>query len=370
MTGTPWWQHGIIYQIYPRSFQDSNGDGIGDLDGITRRLDHLVWLGVDAVWISPIYTSPMADFGYDVSDYCDVDPIFGTLGDLDHLIETFHARDIKIVLDWVPNHSSDQHPWFIESRSSTTNPKRDFYIWRDEPNNWQSTFTACGPPWTLAPQTGQYYLHSFLPEQPDLNWANPEVQAAMHDVLRFWLERGIDGFRLDAIAKNAKDPKLRDNVAGHRRHDEDWDNIAGYMRGIRAVVDEYDDRMIVGEVALHDLHRVMSYVKHGDQLHMAHNFIFIELPFDAEEYRTSIDDFEQLAEETAWPAWFLANHDRPRTVATLGPERARAVLVMLYALRGTPFIYQGEELALPDAVIPFERIVDVDGRDPERAPIP
>jgi len=365
-----WWQRGAIYQIYPRSFADSGGDGIGDLSGIVAHLDHLADLDVEAIWLSPIFTSPMADFGYDVSDYCGVDPIFGTLDDLDRLVAKAHDHGIKVVLDWVPNHSSDQHPWFKESRSSKTSPKRDWYVWRDEPNNWESVFKACGPAWTFDPATEQYYLHSFLPQQPDLNWDNPEVQAAMHDVLRFWLDRGIDGFRLDAIAKIAKDPRLRDNVPGRRRHDEDWDSIEGHLRGIRAVVDEYEDRMIVGEVALQDLHRIMSYVRSGDQLHMAHNFVFIELPWDADEYRASIDDFEQLAEGAAWPAWFLANHDRSRTASILGPERARAVLVMLYALRGTPFVYQGEELGLPDAEIPPDRVVDVDGRDPERAPIP
>jgi alpha-glucosidase len=370
MSVPAWWQRGAISQIYPRSFADADGDGVGDLAGIAGKVDYLARLRIEAIWLSPIFTSPMADFGYDVSDYRDVDPLFGTLEDLDDLVARCHARDIKVVLDWVPNHSSDQHPWFIESRASRSSPKRDWYVWRDAPNNWESTFKACGPAWTLDPATGQYYLHSFMPQQPDLNWANPEVRAAMHDVLRFWLDRGIDGFRLDAIAKIAKDPRLRDNVPGRRRHDEDWDSIAEHLQGIRAVIDEYDDRMVVGEVALQDLHRIVGYVKHGDQLHMAHNFVFIDLPYDAEEYRASIDDFEQLAEDAAWPAWFLANHDRPRTVSTLGPERARAVLLMLYALRGTPFIYQGEELGLPDAVIPYDRIVDVDGRDPERAPIP
>ncbi len=375
MSAPAWWQRGAIYQIYPRSFADSDGDGVGDLAGIAQRIDYLAALKLEAIWLSPIFTSPMADFGYDVSDYCDVDPIFGSLQDLDDLIERCHARGIRIVLDWVPNHSSSLHPWFVASRSARTHPKRDWYVWRDgtdggPPNNWESTFKACGPAWTYDEPTGQWYLHSFLPEQPDLNWENPEVVEAMHDVLRFWLDRGIDGFRLDAIAKIAKDPRLRDNAPGRRRHDEDWDSIAGFMRGIRSVIDAYDDRMVVGEVALQDLHRVVNYVKTGDQLQMAHNFLFAELPWDAAEFRTSIDDFEALAEDCAWPAWFLANHDRPRTAAVLGSERARAVLVMLYALRGTPFIYQGEELGLPHAEIPPERVVDVDGRDPERAPLP
>jgi alpha-glucosidase len=376
-----WWQRGAIYQIYPRSFADSDGDGVGDLRGIADRVDYLASLGIEAIWLSPIFTSPMADFGYDVSDYCDVDPTFGTLADLDHLTETCHARGIRIVLDWVPNHSSDQHEWFKASRSSRDDPKRDWYVWRDgnadggPPNDWMSQFGAVGPSWTFDEATGQWYLHSFMAEQPDLNWDNPEVEAAMHDVLRFWMDRGVDGLRLDAIHKIAKDPLLRDHTGAARRHDEDWETIHERLRGIRRVIDEYDDRMVVGEVALQDLHRVVSYLESGDQLHLAHNFVFVDQSWDAETFRTSIDDFEALTEQTAWPAWFLANHDKPR-VATrydhdgLGRERARAVAVMLYALRGTPFIYQGEELGLPDAEIPPDRIVDVDGRDPERAPIP
>ena len=276
----------------------------------------------------------------------------------------------------MPNHSSDQHPWFLESRSSRDNPKRDWYVWRDPtPNDWLSVFEACGKAWTFDETTEQYYLHSFMPEQPDLNWDNPEVEQAMHDVLRFWMDRGVDGLRLDAIAKIAKDPQLRDHVGAPRRHDEDWESIHPRLRGIRKVIDEYDDRMIVGEVALQDLHRVVAYLGYGDQLHLAHNFVFIDQEWDADAYATSIDDFEAIAEDQAWPAWFLANHDKPRPRSRfdhdgLGAQRARAILLMLYTLRGTPFIYQGEELGLPDATIPPDRVVDVDGRDPERAPIP
>jgi alpha-glucosidase len=375
MSEPAWWQRGAIYQIYPRSFADADGDGVGDLAGITAHLDHLTGLGIEAIWLSPIFTSPMADFGYDVSDYRDIDPVFGTLADLDELVAECHGRGLKLILDWVPNHSSDQHPWFLESRASRDNPKRDWYVWRDRPNDWESVFKACGPAWTLDEATGQYYLHSFMPEQPDLNWDNPEVEAAMHDTLRFWLDRGVDGLRLDAIHKIAKDPLLRDHAGASKRHDEDWESIHERLRGIRRVVDEYEDRMIVGEVALQDLHRVVGYLESGDQLHMAHNFVFIDQDWSAEAYGDCIADFERLAEETAWPAWFLANHDNPRPRSRfdhdgLGAERQRAILVMLYALRGTPFIYQGEELGLPDAPIPAERVVDVDGRDPERAPLP
>jgi alpha-glucosidase len=370
MAELAWWQRGAIYQIYPRSFADSNGDGVGDLRGIAEHLDHLVELWVEAIWLSPFFRSPMADFGYDVSDYRDVDPIFGTLDDFDHLVAACHERGIRVVIDWVPNHTSDQHPWFQASRSSRGDPKRNWYVWHDEGNDWTSQFKAVGPAWTLDEATGQRYLHSFMREQPDLNWDNPEVEAAMHDVIRFWLDRGVDGLRLDAIHKIAKDPLLRDHVGAPRRHDEDWETIHERLRGIRRVVDEYDDRMVVGEVALQDLHRIVLYLASGDQLHLAHNFVFVDLPWDADAFGTSIDDFEALADRTAWPAWFLENHDKPRLASRFGPGPARAAAVMLYALRGTPFVYQGQELGLPDSEIPPDRVVDVDGRDPQRTPIP
>src|SRR3954447_22783846 len=369
--GTAWWQRGAIYQIYPRSLADSSGDGVGDLRGVVEHLDHLEALGVAAVWLSPFYRSPMADFGYDVADYSDVDPLFGTLADLDDLLARAHARGIKVVVDFVPNHSSDQHPWFVESRSSRDHPKRDWYVWRDEPNNWRSSFKAAGGAWTYDETTGQWYLHSFLPQQPDLNWDNPEVEPAMHDVMRFWLDRGVDGFRIDVVHKLAKDPQLRDAVPGEPVPYEAWQpTIHERLRRLRAVVDEYRDRMLVGEVYLLDLQRIVAYVNSGDQLHLAHNFVFLHLPWDAAAFRAAIDGFQALASAAAWPAWFLANHDHPRVASRFGPAHARAVLLMLYALRGTPFVYQGEELGLPDAEIPPDRIVDVDGRDPERAPIP
>jgi alpha-glucosidase len=282
----------------------------------------------------------------------------------------------------VPNHSSDRHAWFVESRASRDNPRRDWYVWRDgatdggPPNDWLSEFSAVGPAWSFDEATGQWYLHSFMAEQPDLNWDNSEVEAAMHDVLRFWLDRGVDGFRIDALQRLAHDPQLRSNAGAARRHDQDWDTMHDRLRGIRRVVDEYADRMIVGEVALFDMHRVVSFLNNGDQLHLAHNFVFCELDWDADAFRVSIDDFEALASDLAWPAWFLENHDRPRVASRFddgvgqGAARARASLLVLYALRGTPFVYQGEELGLPDAEIPPERVVDVDGRDPERAPMP
>jgi alpha-glucosidase len=377
MSEPAWWQRGAIYQVYPRSFRDADGDGVGDLRGLVAGLDYLPELGVEAVWLSPIFPSPMADFGYDVADYCDVDPIFGTLAGLDELIREAHARGIRVLLDWVPNHTSDRHPWFAASRSSRDDPKRDWYVWRDgrdgrPPNDWRSSFDAAGGAWTLDGTTGQWYLHSFLPQQPDLNWESPEVEAAMHDVLRFWLDRGVDGFRIDVVHLIAKDPDLGDN--GGAPPGGDWPSIHERLRRIRRVVDEYDERMLVGEVYLRELERVASYVSSGDQLHLAHNFVFLHLPWSAAGFRASIDRFEALA-NGAWPAWFLANHDHARVATRFGEDgrgeaRARAVLLLLYTLRGTPFVYQGEELGLPDARIPPERVVDVDGRDPVRAPLP
>ena len=374
---TPWWKRGAIYQIYPRSFADTDGDGVGDLRGVIERLDHLSDLNVAAIWLSPFYPSPMADFGYDVKDHRDVDPLFGSLADFDDLVEQSHSRGIRVVVDFVPNHTSDEHPWFCESRTSRANPKRDWYVWRDgpepgvPPNDWRSTFASVGRAWSWDDATGQWYLHSFLPQQPDLNWDNPDVEAAMHDVLRFWCERGVDGFRIDVVHKIAKDPELRDPLPGEPVTWEDWrPAIHERLRRLRAVVDAYPDRMLVGEVYLLDLERIVAYVNTGDELHLAHNFVFLHLPWDAAAFRGAIDTFEALSSKSAWPAWFLANHDHPRVASRFGPRQARAVLLMLYALRGTPFVFQGEELGLPDAEIPPEAVVDVDGRDPERAPIP
>jgi alpha-glucosidase len=390
-----WWQRGVIYQIYPRSFADANGDGVGDLRGIVEHLDYLNdgtdgSLGVAAIWLSPFYRSPMADFGYDVSDYTDVDPLFGTMEDFDTLVAEAKRRGMGVIIDWVPNHTSDQHPWFVESASGRSSAKRDWYVWRDPapdggpPNNWRSAFAAVGPAWTFHEATGQYYLHSFMPRQPDLNWDNPGVEAAMHDVLRFWLDRGVDGFRIDAIYRIAKDPELRDNEPG-RHHDEDWPTMHQRLRKIRAVVDAYDSRVIVGacesrvligEVYLLDLHRLVEYINTGDELHLAHNFVFFHLPWQAAAFRASVQEFTELAEQSAWPAWFLENHDHSRVAtryadeAGSGQRRARTAATLICTLRGTPFLYYGQELGLPDAHIAPDRVVDVDGRDPERSPMP
>jgi alpha-glucosidase len=370
-----WWRRGVIYQIYPRSFADASGDGIGDLRGMCRHLDHLSWLGVDGLWTSPIHPSPMADFGYDVSNYTDIDPVFGSLEDFDALVEAAHRRDLRVLLDWVPNHTSDRHPWFMASRGSRDNPYRDWYIWRDEPNNWRRAF-ADASAWTLDQRTGQYYLHHFLPQQPDLNWNNPAVRTAMHDVLRFWLDRGVDGFRADVVHLIGKDPDLPDDPPDHpgdrvRTHHDpsthDW------LRGIRKVLDSYDgDRMMVGEVNLYDPIEILSHAG-DDQLHLVFNFGLLRTPWSAEAFRDEIDAIERHAQRTAtWPTLVLSNHDEPRHRTRFGGDerRARVAALVLLTLRGTPFLYAGEELGLEDAEVPADRVVDPGGRDPCRAPIP
>jgi alpha-glucosidase len=377
----PWWKSAVVYQIYPRSFLDTDGDGVGDLDGIRRRLDHLEWLGVDTIWLSPIFRSPMADFGYDVSDYCDVDPVFGTLDDFDRLLAEAHARGIRVLLDWVPNHSSDQHPWFVESRSSRSSPKRDWYIWRagpapgTPPNIWRAAFRHDEPAWTWDEATQQWYLHLFLPEQPDLNWANPEVVAAMHDTLRFWLDRGVDGFRADVIHGIGKDPALPDDteLAGIPRSGTNDDpRTHVLLRDLRRLLDSYDgDRMMVGEVYLLDTKLVAQYYGAGDELHLAFNFPPLYLPWRAAFWRKAIELCEDVIVPVGWPTWVLSNHDNVRHRTRYGSQaRARAAAVLLLTLRGTPFLYAGEELGLEDAEVPASRVVDPGGRDGCRAPIP
>jgi alpha-glucosidase len=398
-----WWKHGVVYQIYPRSFADSNGDGVGDLPGITARLDYLndgtpASLGVDAIWLSPFYPSPMADFGYDVADYCDVHPDFGTLADFDRLVAEAHARGIRVIIDLVPNHTSDQHPWFKEARSSRENPKRHWYVWGDSkpdgspPNNWSSAFPRVGRAWNFDEKTGQWYLHSFLPEQPDLNWWNPEVRQAMDKVMRFWLDRGTDGFRIDVVHRLGKDPELRDNplvelggedkdVDGQtlarilarkkaRRYDEDYPEVHQILRTFRRTLDAYDDRMAVGEVYLLDPEVVARYYGAGDELHLAFNFMFLWQPWNAEAFRTEADRWQTLLPEGAWPDYTLSNHDISRHATRYGSGgRARVAAMMLLTLRGTPFVYYGEELGMTDGEIPPDRAVDIDGRDPERTPM-
>lgn len=372
-----------MYQIYPRSFADADGDGVGDLEGIRRRLDHLSWLGVDAIWLSPFYRSPMADFGYDVSDHCDVDPLFGTLEDFDRLVADCHARDIKVVVDWVPNHTSDQHPWFVDARSSKDAEKRSWYVWRDRtpdgapPNNWRAAFATDEPAWTVDPATDQWYLHLFLPEQPDLDWDEPQVEAAMHDVLRFWLDRGVDGFRADVLHAIGKDPALPDDPEEyipipHSGLNHVPEVTFPRLRRIRELLDSYDgDRMMVGEVYLLDTALVAQYYDAGRGIHLSFNFPPLYAPWDAGAWRQRIDEVEQLIAPAGWPTWVLSNHDNIRHRSRYTSEaRARAAVFLTVGLRGTPFLYAGEELGLEDAVIPDDRVVDPGGRDGCRAPIP
>ncbi|MCY3538771.1 MAG: DUF3459 domain-containing protein [Acidimicrobiia bacterium] len=380
-----WWQEAVLYQIYPRSYMDSNGDGIGDLAGIISKLDYLAYtLEVDAIWLSPFYPSPMADFGYDVADYTDVDPMFGTLSDFDALVKGAHERDIKVIIDWVPNHSSSQHPWFIESRSSRDNPKRDWYVWKDPapdgspPNNWISVFR--GPAWTFDEITGQYYLHSYLSEQPDLNWRNPETRQTMLETLRFWMRRGVDGFRLDACHKAMKDPLYRSNPVlntprpGYKNlgeydslihiHDQGHPDIHDLFREVRSVLDEFSStrpRFSVGEIHLEG-EEWASYYGNGDELHMPYNFGLLMGDWSAAWVRSVVDTQERLLPPGAWPNFVLGNHDEVRFTTRLGEKRARLATLMLLTLRGTPTLYYGDELGMLQADIPPEEQQDPWGR--------
>jgi len=399
-----WWRHGVIYQIYPRSFQDADGDGIGDLNGIRQRLGYVTDLGVDAIWISPFFPSPMADFGYDIANYCDVDPRFGTLDDFDALMKEAKALGLRVILDLVPNHTSDSHPWFIQSRSSRSNPKRDWYLWRDPapdggpPNNWLSNFG--GPAWTFDEASGQYYAHMFLKEQPDLNWRHPDVRAAMYDVMRFWLRRGVDGFRVDVIYHLIKDDQYRDNpanpafVAGgdpsHRllpEYTTDRPEVQDIVLEMRRVLDEFSTpdsaRILIGEVYL-PFKRLMSYygvdsagVLHGAQLPF--NFHLIGANWQAQVIDQLIRDYEAALPDGAAPNWVLGNHDKPRIASRIGRDGARLAAMLLLTLRGTPTLYYGDELGMTDVPIPLGEVQDPAerrapghglGRDPQRTPMP
>jgi len=372
--GLPAWWTGVIYQIYPRSFADSTGGGIGDLVGITSHLDYLAdTLGVDAIWISPFFPSPMADFGYDVSDYTDVDPIFGSLDDADDLITRAHQLGLRVIIDWVPNHSSDKHDWFRESRSSRHNARRDWYVWKDPgpdggpPNNWLSVFGGEG--WELDDTTHQYYLHSFLKEQPDLNWRNPALETAMHETLRFWLDRGVDGFRVDVAHYLMKDPGFRDNPVepaprsngkdhheyGTQEHlyDKAHADIHTTHARIRAVLNEYDNRFSIGEIHETDWNSwAMYYGKSLDQLHMPYNFSLLWTPWTAQAFRRHIVAQESVLPTGAWPNHVLGNHDEPRISTRFGVHNIRAAAVLLLTPRGTVTIYYGDELGLSDVAIP------------------
>ena len=401
--GQAWWRGAVIYQIYPRSFADSNGDGIGDLPGITAHLDHIASLGVDGIWLSPFFTSPMKDFGYDVSDYVGVDPIFGTLADFDAMLARAHALGLKVIIDQVYSHTSDQHDWFCESRRDGTNPKADWYVWADAkpegspPSNWQSVFG--GPAWTWDARRGQYYMHNFLKEQPQLNVRNPEVQDALLAVARFWLDRGVDGFRCDALNFAMHDPALTDNPPvltpgkrtrpfdfQHHLYNQSHADILPFLTRLRRVADSYDgDRFLVAEVGGERADEEMKlYTEGTDRLQSAYGFLYL--------YASGLTP--RLVEQgpamwpgtpgEGWPSWTFSNHDAPRAVSRWADDRdpkayAGMALLLLMCLRGNVFLYQGEELGLPQANVPFERLVDPEaianwpetlGRDGARTPIP
>ena len=367
-----WWQTGVIYQIYPRSYKDTTGNGIGDLHGVIEKLAYLAdTLGVNAIWLSPFYPSPMKDFGYDVADYVDVHPLFGTLDDFDELLEKAHQRGIKIIIDFVPNHSSDQHAWFQESRSSRDNPKRDWYVWADQPNNWLSVFG--GSAWEWDEATDQYYLHSFLKEQPDLNWRNPEVRKAVFEVVRFWLERGVDGFRVDVAHFIMKDPEMRDNppntetakaihkplgdydTQGHL-YDKGHPDIHEAYRQFRQVLNEYSaerPRFSIGEIHIFDCEEWAVYYGTAlDELHMPFNFGLLGIQWDAQTVRQHVDELEAALPPGAWPNYVLGNHDDHRLASRVGMVQARVAAMLLLTLRGTPTIYYGEEIGMTNVDIP------------------
>jgi alpha-glucosidase len=375
-----WWRDGVLYQIYPRSFADSNGDGIGDLQGIRQRLDYLQWLGVDGIWLNPTMPSPNKDWGYDVADYCAVDPALGTLEDLDGLIADAGVRGIKVLLDLVPNHTSDQHAWFQDALTGRDARYRDFYVWADPlpdgspPNNWQSNFG--GPAWTLDEASGQYFLHNFVSEQPDLNWWNPEVREAFDDVLRFWYARGIAGFRIDVCHGIVKDRELRDNPAATPDdHPEiqkmGWRQVFSMnrpevhdvLRRWRTVSDdEQPERILVGETYVLDVDQLVPFYGQGeDELNLAFNFLFVHADLEAEELRTIVEGIEEKLPPLSWPVYTGSNHDAMRLASRWAEgdeDRARAALLLLLTLRGTPFLYYGDEIALPDTPLDASKALD------------
>jgi alpha-glucosidase len=395
LQATRWWQRGVIYQIYPRSFQDTNGDGIGDLRGILQRLDYLASLGVEAIWLSPVYPSPMDDFGYDVSDYIGIHPMFGTLEQFDELIAECKQRGLKLILDFVPNHTSDRHAWFEESRASRNNAKRDWYLWRDPapdggpPNNWLSNFG--GSAWELDERTGQYYYHAFLKSQPDLNWRNPKVRKAMHDVLRFWMKRGVDGFRVDVLWHLIKDDEFRDNPPnpdykpGDPPHHSqiplyttDRPEIHDIAVELRKVVDEFPERVMIGEIYLPIERLVAYYGTNLEGIHLPFNFQLLQCRWHARGIASLIDQYESAIPEGGWPNWVLGNHDNPRIASRVGIEQVRVAAMLLLTLRGTPTMYYGDEIGMQNVVIPPNRVQDPYeknvpgigvGRDPCRTPM-
>lgn len=398
-----WWRGAVIYQIYPRSFRDTNGDGIGDLKGVVQGLDYIASLGVDGIWISPFFTSPMKDFGYDVADYCGIDPIFGDFDDFDEIIERSHKLGLKVIIDQVYSHTSDQHAWFQESRADQDNPKADWYVWADPkpdgspPSNWQSVFG--GSAWQWDGPRRQYYLHNFLTSQPDLNVHNPQVQDALLETARFWLDRGVDGFRLDALNFSMHDPQLRDNPPSGvpieqvtrpfdmqiKQFNQSHADIPGFLERIRAEIDRYPERFTVAEVGGPDpLAEMKAFTADGKRLDSAYNFDFLYAPkLTAQLVKQTLAHWEGTPGE-GWPSWAFSNHDAPRATTRWADDGdldqiARLNMLLLLALRGNPIIYQGEELGLPQGHVPFEDLQDPEaianwphtlGRDGARTPMP
>ncbi len=395
-----WWRDAVVYQLYPRSFADSDGDGVGDLRGVIERLDHLAWLGIDTLWLNPTFPSPNADWGYDVADYRGVHPELGTMDDLDELIAGARERDIRVLLDLVPNHTSIEHPWFEEARASKDAPRRDWYVWADPapdggpPNNWVSNFM--GPAWTLDETTGQYYLHNFLPEQPDLDWWNEDVRAEFDDILRFWFDRGVAGFRIDVCHMVIKDAELRDNppagdddslydrLRGQRQvYNADRPEVHDVFRRWREVAEEPDPtRLLLGEVYLLEIERLARYYgERDDELQLAFNIPFLHLPFEPGPMREAVSATQEVFPLHAWPCWTGSNHDTPGRMASRWganePGRIRMALMMLLTLRGTPVLYYGDEIGLPNVEVERERLQDpvgihfypYAGRDGGRTPM-
>ncbi|MEW6526507.1 MAG: alpha-glucosidase [Spirochaetota bacterium] len=379
-----WWKHGVIYQIYPRSFKDSNNDGIGDINGITGLLDYLQDLGIDGIWLSPIYRSPMYDFGYDVSDYCDIDPVFGTMRDFKRLVKEAEKRNIAIIMDMVFNHTSHLHPWFLESRSSKDNSKRDWYIWHPGkkgkvPNNWMAAFG--GSAWEWDPLTKEYYLHLFTKQQPDLNWRNPNVKKAMFDVLRFWMDNGVKGFRFDVINLLVKDRHFRNNpyklrFTNPRRHDQqlhvydrNQPETHDILKEMRILFDSYGDIMSVGEIYLdegiRDSHLPASFLGNNDELHMNFNFSTMFASFDCTELQQIMIDWYNAIGSRGWPCHVFSNHDQSRAITRIAKndlQKAKLLAVLLLTQKGTPFIYYGEEIGMVDGNIPRKYIQDPVGK--------
>lgn len=395
MNNLQWWQRGIIYQIYPFSWMDTDANGFGDLPGIIRQLAYLRKLGVTALWLCPVYPSPLSDYGYDVADYKSIHSYFGSMRDFDTLLSACHSEGLRLILDFIPNHTSDKHPWFEESRSSLKNPKRDWYLWKEAglygrtPNNWLSVFG--GSAWEWDSRTRQYYYHAFSKKQPDLNWRNPEVQEAMFDVMRFWLDKGVDGFRVDVVWHLIKDEQFRDNptnpdywegsmpsyqkfIPAYSTDQPEVHVIAARMRG---VVEEYGDKVLIGEVYLPLNQLIMYYGQESRRgVHLPYNFQLGLLPWRATDIYAGINNYEASLPSFAWPNWVIGNHDKPRVVTRLGLRQARVAGMLLLTLRGTPILYYGDEIGMQNSIIlpaqmrdPVAEVYPEEGRDPERSPM-